>query len=276
MKSLTLLGTLLTFAVWGVASLGAPVLRDYRWKKVDRGLWVGEFDSPLRPWMKESKITAVKISPNEYAFKLLCASEHQRRRRTAREWCENHGLVLAVNAGMYQEDGIRHVGYMRNFGHVNNGRLNSTYKTVLAFNRVEPSVPEVQIIDLQCQDFEKLKNKYDTLIQNIRMINCRQENVWSQQDRMSGMAALGMDREGDALFLFSEAPYTGHDFIHILLSLPLSIYNAMYLEGGPEANLYLSAEGVQLERVGRLGGIMEGSTAVAPRPIPNVIGIVKK
>ena len=64
------------------------------------------------------------------------------------------------------------------------------------------------------------------------------------------MAVFGMDKNGDALFIFTEAPYSGHDFINILLFLPISIFNAMYLEGGPEAGLYFSSKGVEFERVG--------------------------
>ena len=247
------------------------------WKKVDEGLLVGEFDSPLKSKIKDSKVTIVKIDPQFYSFRLLCASEHSRVRNTAKKWCEKHNLIAAINAGMYQADKITNVGFMKNFSHLNNPRLNSSYKAVLAFNPVDPAVPEIQIIDLRCQDFEKLRPKYHTLIQNIRMISCRQENVWSQQDKIWSMAVFGMDQNREALFIFTEAPYSGHDFINILLSLPISIFNAVYLEGGPEASLYFSSNGVEFEKVGiyETGSQDDPYKAIA-RPIPNVIGIIKK
>ena len=91
-----------------------------------------------------------------------------------------------------------------------------------------------------------------------------------------GMAVFGIDKSGDALLIFTEFPYSGYDLINILLSLPISIYNAMYLEGGPEANLYFSVNEFQFERIGRYAADNESDTLAVARPIPNVIGIVKK
>jgi hypothetical protein len=226
---------------------------------------------------QDSRITIVRIDPKLYSFKLLCASEHGRTKMTARKWCEKFSLIAAVNAGMYQQDGFTNVGLMKNYSHINNPKLNNIYKAVLAFNPSESKIPQVQIIDLKCQDFETIGPKYQTLIQNIRMISCRQENVWAKTDQLWGMAVFGIDKSGNALFIFTEVPYSGHDFANTLLSLPLSISNALYLEGGFEANLFFSWNGVELERVGiRETGLQEDSPRAIPRPIPNVIGITKK
>ena len=216
--------------------------QDELWKRIDDGLFLSEFNS--------LKISLVRIDPKYYSFKLLCASEQKKLRMTAKKWCQKHDLVSAINAGMFQADGITNVGYMKNFNHVNSSRLNTRYKAVLAFNAVDATVSEIQIIDLKCHDFEKVKDKYQTLIQGIRMTSCRQENVWEKQDKMWSIAAFGMDKSGNGLFIFTESRYSVHDFTNILLSLPVSLYNAMYLEGGPEATLYFSANGVEFEKIG--------------------------
>ena len=68
-----------------------------------------------------------------------------------------------------------------------------------------------------------------------------------------------------------------YDFINILLQLPLSIYNAMYLEGGPEASFYLNHNGVEIQRFGSYEtgfNLDDGNSSYWP--IPNVIGIQKK
>ena len=247
------------------------------WRQVEDGLFFGQFAPPYGAPVKDSKITILKIYPAYYSFRLLCASELGKVRLTPREWCEKYNLTAAINAGMYQEDGLTNVGYMKNYLHLNNPRLNATYKAVLAFNRVDLSVPEIQIIDLKCQDFEKLKPKYQTFIQGIRMIGCNQENVWSQQDKRWSLAVLGMGKEGSVFFIFSEAPYSGYDFNNILLSLGLPFFNALYLEGGPEASLYFSAAGIVLEKVGIYGTSLNGSVVRSGAfPVPNVIGIKKK
>ena len=260
---------LLIVTFWLLFSPFPTLPQDERWKRIDDGLSLGEFNS--------QKLTFVKIDPRYYSFKLLCASEKNKLRMTAKQWCQRHNLISAINAGMFQVDGITNVGYMKNFNHINSPRLNSRYKAVLAFNPVGATVPEIQIIDLKCQDFEKIKDKYQTLIQGIRMISCQQENVWEKQDKMWSIAAFGMDKSGNGLFIFTESRYSVHDFTNILLSLPVSLYNAIYLEGGPEATLYFSASGVEFEKIGsHETGLNENNFPKIAHPLPNVIGFVKK
>jgi len=259
-----------------VLSPGVTLSKDDLWKKVDKGLYIGEFAFPGKSKINASEITIVKVDPKGYSLKLLCASEHGKIKMAPKKWCQNHNLITATNAGMYQEDGIRNVGYMKNFSHINNPKLSAAYKAVLAFNPIEPNLPEVQIIDLKCQDFERLRVKYQTLVQNIRMISCRQENVWSKQDKMWSMAVFGIDKSGNALFIFTESRYSGYDFANILLSIPISIHNAMYLEGGQQASLYFSANDVEFEKVGFPGSLNENDNSPVARLVPNVIGIVKK
>jgi uncharacterized protein YigE (DUF2233 family) len=252
-----------------IASVGSS--QTDPWRRCDEGLFLAEFRPPQKSQGQDPRITIVKIDPKFYAFKLLCASELGKMRLTAKEWCLKQNLISAINAGMYQEDGLRSVGYMKNFSHINNPRLNGSHKAVLAFNRTDGTVPEIQIMDLRCQAFEELKPKYQTFVQSIRMVSCLQENVWTKQDQTWSLAVLGMDKNGNVLFIFSEASYTVHDFINVLLSLPISLYNAMYLEGGTEASLYFSLNGVELDKGGN-----NNSGLNIVRAIPNVVGITKK
>lgn len=111
---------------------------------------------------------------------------------TAKVWCEKFNLICAINAGMYHKDGITHVGYCKNYDHINSRKLNKD-NTILAFNPVDTTVPEIQIIDRQYQDYEKLRKKYNSLSQSIRMITCKQKNVWTQQPKKWSTAAIGLD-----------------------------------------------------------------------------------
>jgi hypothetical protein len=276
MRQVTTLAAVLATVLSTACSPHAVQSKDNAWKRVDEGLSIAEFAPREISKIEDSGITIVRIDPRVYSFKLLCASEQGRIKMTAKKWCQEHHLISAINAGMYQEDGIRNVGYMKNFNHMNNARLSPTYKAVLAFHPTESTLPEIQIIDLKCQDFERLQFKYQTLIQNIRMISCRQENVWTKQDKAWSMAVFAMDKSGDALFIFAKSRYSGHDFANILLSMPISIYNAMYLEGGQQASLYFSAKDVKFERIGFPVSLNENATLAVAWPIPNVIGIVKK
>jgi uncharacterized protein YigE (DUF2233 family) len=246
------------------------------WRELDDGLFIGEFEAPRQPLFREASILIVKVDPRKYAFKLLSASENGGRKMTVTEWAEKYGLVAAFNAGMYQTDGTTSVGYMKNFRHINNGRLNAN-NAVLAFNPTDESVPKIQIIDRECQDFSKLKGKYHSFVQSIRMVSCEQKNVWSQQPTGWSTLAIAMDKNNNLLVIFSQQPYSVHDLIEFLLALPISIYNAMYLEGGPQASLYLATKHSTIERYGSLEGSPDGHNPLqAWWPIPNVIGIVRK
>lgn len=259
------------------------------WQKVDEGLYYGEFAASQESEIGDSKITIVKIDPWHYDFKLLSASEFNDSSRTARQWAKEFHLIAAVNAGMFQEDLRTSVGYMKNFDHVNNPRV-SKENAFFAFNPVvgvdrlpgdssqtDSALKPAQIIDRNCQDFEDLRRKYHTIFQSIRMISCTQKNVWSRQPQKWSMVVLGMDKNDNILFIFTRSPYSVHDFINILLSLPISIYNAMYLEGGPEAALYFSANGIEFEKNGSFeSGFIANDSLTAAWPIPNVLGVVKK
>ena len=246
------------------------------WRELEDGLLLGEFDPGPKSGTGEAKIVVLKVDPRKFAFRLMAASEHAGRKGRVKEWCEQHQLVGAFNAGMYQEDGLTSVGYMKNFKYVNNGRLNRN-NTVLAFNPVDASVPEIQIIDRECQDFESLKGKYQTLVQSIRMVSCDQQNVWSQQATGWSTLAIGMDKNKQVLIIFCQQQISVHDFIEILLKLPISLYNAMYLEGGPQASLYLATPNAMIERHGSWEATSDGHNSIqVSLPIPNVIGIVRK
>jgi len=246
------------------------------WKRIDEGLHLGTFDAPQKSEVGDSKITVLKADPTLYTLKLLCASEHSWKKLTVKEWCRQHQLLAGVNAGMYQEDGYTSVGYMKNFLHINNPGLNGN-NTILAFNPTDPSLPQTQIIDRECQDFHSLKNKYQTMIQSIRMISCNRKNVWHPQQGKWSILAIAIDSGGNLLILFSQSPYSVYDFINNLLALPLSIQTAMYLEGGPQASFYLYAGDTEVEMYGSVEtGFGQTNMFQMAWPIPNVLGLVRR
>lgn len=246
------------------------------WRVLDGGLDLAEIESPVKSTIGDSRITVLRIDPARYELRLLSVKEQGGRPLTAKEWAGAHGLVAAINAGMYQEDGRTSVGYMKNFGHVNNGHINRN-QAILAFNRTDESVPAAQIIDRTCQDFKALRTKYQSFVQSIRMVSCDQKNVWNPQARSWSMAVIATDMAGRVLFIITRSPYTVHNFINILMSLPLGIRNAMYLEGGPKASLYVAGGGAEIEKIGRFERIfLESGTTAPAQPLPNVIGVARK
>ena len=95
-----------------------------------------------------------------------------------------------------------------------------------------------------------LTRKFNTVVQNYRMISGGKKTGWPLQEIVYSTAAIGMDADNNVLLIFCRAPYSTHDFIDLLLALPVNIYNVMCVEGGPEATLYVKANGKEVEWVG--------------------------
>lgn len=247
-----------------------------QWKKIDKGLHYGTYKSPKKSILGDHTIDILKISPEHYNFNLHSSKEKGEETKTAKDWAKQKKQIAVINAGMYMADFETNVGYMKNYDLVNNPRLNKD-NTIVAFNRKNDSVPEFQIIDLECQNWDELKTQYHSFTQSIRMMDCKQKNRWSQQNRIWSMVVIGKDKQGNALFIFTRSPYSVHDFIDILSASPLDLYNLMYLEGGPEASFYLNHNNTVVEKMGSYEtGFKEYDDNDVYWDIPNVIGITKK
>jgi len=260
----------------GESKAGAPEPKA-AWRRLEAGLELGEFTSPRPSDRGDSIVRALRIEPSRFELRLLNASANPRGRAlTAREWCARAGLAAAINASMYQTDHRTSVSLMRTATHTNNPRL-SKDRAILAFEPRDAGARAVMIIDRECDDFETLQTKYGTLVQSIRMISCKGENVWSRQERRWSTAAIGTDAQGRVLFLHVRSPYSTHDLIDILKALPLGLTRAMYAEGGPEAQLYVSGGAEEHEWVGSYEtGFNEEDDNRNAWPVPNVVGIARR
>ncbi|MCK5148362.1 phosphodiester glycosidase family protein [bacterium] len=219
----------------------------------------------------------IKIDANEYGLKLFCAEERKHQNLTVRQWCQQYNLLGCINAGMFQMDGKANVGYMKNYDYKNNGRINSKYQSVAVFNPKDTTETSFYMFDIDEHNMTDIIDKYHTVIQNLRLIKRPASNRWSQQNKKWSEAALGQDKDGNILFIFSRSPYSMYNFNEILKSLPINIVCAQHLEGGPEASLFFSYNDVTIEKMGSYEtGFNENDNNHHFWPIPNVIGIVNK
>jgi uncharacterized protein YigE (DUF2233 family) len=246
------------------------------WRALEPGLELAAFEAPMKAELGDSLVRVLRIDPGRFALRLLNASAPgQGNRLTARQWCRKNGLVAAMNASMYQQDYKTSVSLMTTKEHTNNPRL-SRDRAVLAFDRLDDTVPPVQILDREQQSFDELRGRYATLVQSIRMVSLSGKNVWQPQERKWSTAAVGMDRQGRVLFIHVRSPYRTHDLINILLALPIDLRNAMYAEGGSEAQLYVRSGDTELEFVGMYDhGLVDTAPAAIAWPVPNVIGVAR-
>src|SRR4029453_7977406 len=75
------------------------------WRTLEPGLEVTAFPAPQKAVVGDSLIHVLRIDPTRFELRLLNASAPGfGRPLSAREWCQRHGLVAAINASMYQTD----------------------------------------------------------------------------------------------------------------------------------------------------------------------------
>lgn len=255
------------------AALAAPSTTADGWEELAPGLELGAFATPGEA-DRSGEIHVVRVDPELWEPVLLNTSAPgEGELHTAREWCRLKGMTAAVNASMFQTDYRRSVSLMRTRDHVNSSYL-SKDNCVLAFDPLEPDLPPLRLVDRTCDDLEAATRGYGTLVQSIRMISCRGHNVWGEQKRRHSIAAIGVDHDGRLLMIHCRRPYSTHDFIDILLRLPLDIDRCMYTEGGPEAQLYVGVDGNEREFVGSYeSGFLESDLNRRAWPVPNVIAV---
>lgn len=247
------------------------------WTALQPGLDLGLFESPRKSDRGDSKVRVVRVDPARFDLVLaMASSEDSPTPKTARDWAEARGLLVAINASMYATDHRSSVSFMKAPGHVNNPKI-SKDSDILAFGPKEDGLARARIIDRGCDDHEALLPRYGSAVQSIRMLSCDGRNVWSQQARRWSHAVIGIDGSGRPLLIHARSPWSTHDFIEILRELPLDLKRLQYAEGGPEAQLFVRVGGHEVEQFGSFEtGFFESDTNAVAWPVPNVVGVVAR
>jgi hypothetical protein len=258
----------LTLASCGAAQGGI-------WRTLDRGLELATIAPPRGAGSSENSITVLRIDPEHWDLELIgIGPTGDAASRTAKDWAGQYGLAAAINAGMFDVDARTHIGYLRSGSHTQGHR--NKYESVAAFDpREGRAVPRFRLYDLDEPGvtLDRILEDYQSVVQNLRLIKRPGENRWGPQERRWSEAALGEDAAGRALFLFSRSPFAMHEWNDALLSAGIDLVAAQHLEGGPKAQLFVEAGGVEVERFGEFEG---GQGNMAAWPVPNVIGVKRR
>jgi uncharacterized protein YigE (DUF2233 family) len=223
---------------------------------------------------RDSDIHILQFDPHYFDINIYCASQYDGEMRSLGKWAEEFDLAAAINAGMFATDFSTSIGYLKSGDHINNPVINGSYKCIFACQPIDTTVPPIKLIDVTCEDYEQWEDKYLSFAQSIRMISCEQQNVWEPRDEKWYISALGVANDGKLLLIYGSTPFTVHEFINHLLELPIEIDNAMYLEGGFQAGLYLSSgENRRDFRDFNKSPLLKAEDSPEVRKIPNIIGI---
>jgi hypothetical protein len=219
-------------------------------------------------------IAVVRIDPARFRVELLNASAPgEGRPRSVRDWAFRAGASAAINASLYQADWMTATGLMRSRAHVNHAWV-SKDRAVLAFDPLTPGIAPVKLIDRDCEELEQAARPYGTAVQSIRLVSCERKGVWAPSERRFSSAAIGLDGAGRALLIHAASPWPVHLLVEALLAAPIDLRRAMYVEGGPEAQLYVRGGGTEILRFGSSEHGLD--FGMAGLPVPNVVAAVRR
>lgn len=227
-------------------------------------------------------LTVVRVDLRRYALRFL-SEVGDGRRRPLPAWVRDHGLAGGINAGMFMPDG-RSVGMMVQDDQVRSARQPSSFEGIIG---VDPRSDASSLLGIDgpgCGASQRLsvrlaamRRRYRSVLQARRvLIDCRgRARAWDT--RRYSAAAFGRDTEGRAVLVHVRTPYRMHRLAQMIASLRLGIRGLVYMEGGPEASLYLDAEGARAMAVGSWeDGFNPNDRNRAWWDLPNVIGFVPR
>lgn len=254
----------------------APILRvenpgQPQWLPLEPGLEFYEF----RTDETAPKISVLRIDPEYFEFVLGAAGQNNEEPRTLKDWANDLNLKAAINASMYLPDNKTSTGYMRSGDYVNNPKIMGRFGTFFVANPKQEGLPKAMLLDKDSQNWEDTLAQYDLAIQNYRMTNNKRQILWSPGGPLYSISAVAQDGHGKILFLHSRMPVEAYSFVQQLLHLPLDVRTVMYVEGGAQAGLLVSADNFRRD----LSGPHAPSFMVTGNLkalLPNIIGIRPK
>lgn len=107
---------------------------------------------------------------------------------------------------------------MKNFNHYNNPKKSGYYNAMLCMHPKDTAKLPFEIIDIPCQDWEKVKTRYHSFCQGMRMISCEGEGMEfsKRPDQSCSMILTATDTSGNLYIGFTRSPYTHLEMIYYL------------------------------------------------------------
>jgi hypothetical protein len=143
-------------------------------------------------------------------------------------------FAVLTNAAMFGQDYRTSIGYMRNFGVVNNPHVAAKLRGFLLFHPKRAGLPALKMGTVQ--DI----SGYDTVVQTHRVWTPEEGILWNKGASVFYQVGLvGVDGAGRILFFHHPGLADVHDLAEQILALGLDVRALLYLDGGHHGALYL-------------------------------------
>lgn len=248
------------------------------WTPVGKGVDVCITDAPHESIINDSKLTILRIKPEDVTFEMYIATQEDKIARPVDIWADSLDLDIVFNAGMYDlSKPLQSRGYLQNYGHINQSAVNPNFGSMIAMNPKDSTDASLQIYDLTATPFPTFRNKYNSYAQGLRMLDGKGRPMsWNKRITSCSMLVAAQDLEGNFYLIFTRSPYVHNEFIGFLQKFPFKLVNATYLEGGPETSLHVDLPESEtcIQKVGSyVSKTYEKDSNDHFWPLPNVIGI---
>jgi hypothetical protein len=246
------------------------------WTILAKGVEYIEMDAPEKSFLGDSKLSILRLEPEQLQFFMYNATQFNKVRLSAPEWADSFDLNIVLNAGMYDlANGLIHRGYLRNGDHFNNKKVNPDYNSMIAFAPKDSSKSKFDILDLECEKWAEVCDQYSCYAQGMRMIDCNGEALgWNKRNQSCSMLVAAKDKKGRIWFIFTRSPYTHNQMISFMGTFKDDLRNVIYLEGGPETSMFIETKDHRIEKVGSyVSQTYPTDSNTVFWDLPNVIGI---
>lgn len=250
---------------------------DYsNWVTLTKGLQYREINAPIKSEIGDSKISLVRLDRDLFEFDVFSATNYDSIPKSVDRWAKKHKLNIVFNSGMYsQENTLLSRAFLKSGKHVNNPSIIEDFNLMMAMSPNAIHRENIEVLDLTCENFDQIKNEFNSYAQGLRMIDCNGKPMfWKKKIQSCSMiiAAEGIDNK--FYIIFCRSPYTHNQMIEFMLKMPYGIRNAIYLEGGPETSLFIDVNGHRIQKVGSwVSDTWESDENKHFWSLPNVVGV---
>lgn len=252
----------------------------YQWQTLGKGISLLETFAPLKSYVGDSKLTILRLNPDQLEFHVYAATHGDSVRKDAMEWADSLRLNIVFNAGMYElSKPLNARGFLKTFDHYNNPNLAEGFNCMLGVGPKDTSkYNNIDILDLQCANWQTAKNDFEGYVQCLRMIDCNGGPMsWTRRKQSCSMLVAAKDPQGRFYLIFCRSPYSQNQMIAFMKEMPFELSHALYLEGGPETSLLVDVNEHCIQKVGSwISTSYETDKNNHFWNLPNIVGIRMK
>jgi hypothetical protein len=267
------LGLILAVAITGVGcsrGQGAPAQTCAGRETLAEGLVVDKV-----PVGGKGCMILARVDPRRYRLRVLTAAEDGETHSVI-DWAAKYKLVAVTNSSMFGADPQgRSIGMLVSGEVANNKSDNPQLGGFLAFDPVDAAADApVAFFGRPCAgfDLEDIKKRYRSIVQNYRILECDGSAGAWKDTKVHSSAAVAQDKDGNVVFVHVRTPLRVAELAKILADPAHRITAAHYVEGGPEASLYVRAGKGEVRAIGSFEtGFFDDSNLIF-WPLPNVLG----